>query len=356
TDAINGPPLAGANGERSGAQNEAAPAESSVATAERPQTPPPPADSSPPPANGSGHRKSTFNFAKFLGGQPKEKPSSENAEGEPWEAELHPPKSPLFALWRGVEGLGVMAFGVVIPALMMGATVVSMPKRLTLVVLNHPVETAVEIVLMLLVPMTNFALWSALRKDDERFGLKRGIALGSAFVTSLAVAAFALAARINGGGADLSSEIGTSFESGFTWLFMLSMLAAAASGYIVYSFRKTRDFAKSRNLIVAYTAIGAIFTLGTVAGAEVKTWYLRFAERMAVSSKVKERAEGLAILKQYNPERELRMQCSDQRAASFSGLFFPIKPNAEKELYFAMTGKPFSFHDGNNEDLGAMPD
>lgn len=50
------------------------------------------------------------------------------------------------------------------------------------------------------------------------------------------------------------------------------------------------------------------------------------------------------------------MECSDPRAAGLSGLFLPLKPSAQQELYFAVTGKPYSFRDANNENFAAMSD
>lgn len=266
-----------------------------------------------------------------------------------------PIKPKRFKVWHGLDGIAVMTFGVVLPALILGGMCTAVPKRLTLILLNHPVETIVQLCLLALVPLTNFALWSALRKDDVIFSRRRGIALGSSLVTSLSICAVSLAALWQSSGNLLETEIGTNFESGFTWLAVLSFAAAAAGCYIVRSFQKTCDFASSRRRILTYTLAGSLLTLLTLVGSEAKNWYVRVAERMAVSTNRDERARGLELLRPMFAERDLRMECTDSRAAGLCGLFIPLKSTPQKELYFRLTGRPFSFKDEHN-DMSAMPD
>ncbi|MFN8550730.1 MAG: hypothetical protein U0103_04515 [Candidatus Obscuribacterales bacterium] len=265
------------------------------------------------------------------------------------------PKAKRFKVWQGLDGIAVMMFGVIIPATILGATCASVPKRLTLVLLDHPVETIVELLLLALIPLTNYAMWSAFRKDDVRMTLRRGIALGSAMITSLAVSGISMAALWNSNQTMLETEIGTSFEAGFIWLSAMALAAAISTGYIVYSFQKTLDFARSRRMIVAYTAAGAALTSATILGSEANTWNVRMAERLAVSTNKQERLQGLERLRPIFSERSMRMECTDSRAAGLSGLFFPIKDTPHQELYFRMTGKPFSFKDEHN-DIAVMPD
>jgi hypothetical protein len=77
---------------------------------------------------------------------------------------------------------------------------------------------------------------------------------------------------------------------------------------------------------------------------------------MASSADASEAKQGLSWLRQLNPERELRMECSDPRAAGIPGLFIPVKTSSQHALYFALTGKPYSFREFNNTDLSSMPD
>lgn len=310
--------------------------------------------------NNNKTRKFPTKLIAFLhphhsGGSAEENDNAEESVDEWGDPIEHKPKPKRFKVWQGLDGIAVMMFGVVIPATILAASCASVPKRLTLVLLDHPVETIVELLLLALVPLTNYAMWSALRKDDVRLTLKRGIALGSSMITSLAVSGISMAALCNSNQTMLETEIGTSFDAGFIWLSVMALAAAMSTGYIVYSFQKTLDFARSRRMIVAYTAAGAALTSATILGSEANTWNVRMAERLAVSTNKQERLQGLERLRPIFSERSMRMECTDSRAAGLSGLFFPIKDTPHQELYFRMTGKPFSFKDEHN-DIAVMPD
>jgi hypothetical protein len=257
-------------------------------------------------------------------------------------------------IWNGWDGMATTAAGIAMPSLMILATFASAPKRITLVLLNHPIETLLELGLIMGIPLVNYLVWSGLCKNNYRFPLWRGFGLGSAIATSLITAGVCIAAIF--AGQDMASEIGTDFALGFTWMAMLALLAGAASLYLANRVRLTRDFAKSRMQIVTYTIMGAAMAILTFLGSEARPWYVRMAEAKAVSNSAKERKEGMQLLHSLNPERSLLMECSDSRAAGLCGMFIPIKSSAEHQLYFALTGKPYSFKDITNEDLSSMPD
>lgn len=285
------------------------------------------------------------------------KQEKQQKQSTPWgdDEENSEPAKSRFKVWQGIDGIAVMLFGVMFPALICLGAATSVPKRLTLIMLNHPIETIVELFLLAMVPLTNYALWSAVRRDDMRLSLKRGMSMGSAMITSFIASGVSFAALLQDNGQMMQTEIGTTFQAGFTWLSVLSFLAGASTAYILYKHIKARDFAQSRRLILAYTAIGALLSTCSFFGAEARSWYVRMSERMACSNHAAERADGLARLRPVYDEMQMRMECTDSRAAGLAGLFFPIKPDAEKELYFRLTGKPFSYHDQNN-DLSTMPD
>ncbi|HEY9776731.1 MAG TPA: hypothetical protein V6C81_23410 [Planktothrix sp.] len=258
-------------------------------------------------------------------------------------------------LFSGIDGIAIMVLGVILPGLMLVTTAFSCPKRLTLVILNHPLESLGQLLLLLSIPVVNFSIWRALRKNDIRFNIVRGLSLGAASATSLLVSGICVAALFFGR-QDLQSEIGSSFSDGFCWLSILCLASAATSAYLIYRFRQTRELPKARQYILALTACGAVLSWLTFVAAEWRPWTIRLAEQRAVANSPKERQEGLDQLRLLDPERELRMECSDPRAAGLSGLFLPLKPSAQQELYFAVTGKPYSFRDANNENFAAMSD
>ncbi|HEY9713252.1 MAG TPA: hypothetical protein V6C72_07265, partial [Chroococcales cyanobacterium] len=266
---------------------------------------------------------------------------------------LAKPKEP--KAWHGVDGLAVCTMGVLLPVVIMMGAVACAPKRLTLVALNHPLETLAEIILIANIPLINYFVWSNFRKQNTQLGLKRGIALGAALGTALIMAAVSAAGMIYGNPA-LQNDIGSNFASGFAWMAFLFNMSALASAYIIFRIRKTRDFARSRALVITYTAAGAALAILTFLGAEQRSWSVRWAEKMAMSNDQGESAQGMKWLRQLQPERELRMECSDDRAAGLSGLFIPLKSSAQERLYFSLTGLPYSYRNEKNNNFAQMSD
>jgi hypothetical protein len=279
--------------------------------------------------------------------------SSPGVNSADWSEELKIPKER--KLWHGLDGLAVTVLGIALPAFMFIMSCLSMPKRVTLVLLNHPVETSVEMALIAIVPVVNYLVWTALCRNKLRFPRLSAAALGASAASAMIVTGVCTAALF-AASHQMVLDSGTDFSVGFSWMAFLSLISAAASIFIVLRIRATRDFANSKKQIVVYSAVGAMLPLISFAAAEARPWCIRNAEHMAVSTVRKERREGLVLLRKLDPERELRMECSDPRAAGLCGLFIPIKPSSQHELYFALTGKPYSFREFNNTDMSSMPD
>lgn len=265
---------------------------------------------------------------------------------------LHIPKPQ--RMWQGLEGLAISAMGIAIPAFLLLASIGSAPKRFTLVLLNHPIETIIELLLIALIPVVNYLVWSTICKKRT---LSRGlnIALGANIATALIVSGTAMAGLI-WGEKDLANAIGTDFSGGFTWISLLTLAAGGASAYMANKIRKSWELPQSRARMLTYSTIGFLIAAGAFAASEFRPWCVRLAERMAVSASAKDRQVGLQQLRQMNPERELRMECSDSRAAGVAGLFIPLKSSTQHQLYFALTGTPYSFREFNNTDMSSMPD
>lgn len=266
-----------------------------------------------------------------------------------------PADHPFHKLWSGVNGRAVMTFGVVIPALMLSLFTAFCAKRLTLVLLNHPLETIAEVLLLLSVPYFNYQLWRALSIGKVKASLQRGVACGIALCSSVLMALISVASLFAGSN-ELVSSIGTGFSTGFLVIAVLAVGAAIASGYIVFRFRKSLEFSQSKKSLAAYVSVGAILPLVVLLASEVGPWSVRILERRAIAGNVQERKQSLDLLRFVNPERQLRMECGDARAAGLCGMFLPIKSSAQHELYFAITGKPYSFRSYANNDLSSMPD
>lgn len=258
-------------------------------------------------------------------------------------------------IWQGWEGLAITIFGIALPALVTGMSFMSMPKRLTLVILNHPLETIAELLLLISIPVANYTIWSAICNNDLRYSLKRGISMGAAVMSALVMAGVCIAG-VFADNSSLVNDIGDSFSVGFVGLAIIALIGGSVSAYLVNRIRLSRDFKNSRNQVLAFTAVGAILAIVTAVGAEFRPWSIRLAEKKASAKAPAERQLGLTQLRALDPERELLMECSDQRAAGLSGLFIPLKSSTQHELYFALTGKPYSFKDIANTDLSSMPD
>jgi hypothetical protein len=279
--------------------------------------------------------------------------TAKEASSDDWHNDFTVPKKR--RLWQGLDGVAVMSFGVVIPVMMALASCMSAPKRITLLLLNHPVETLAELLLAAAIPLAILFIWSSLCKNNVTYSIGRGLLLGAAIGSALIIAGVCVAALFYGS-ADLESAIGTNFNTGFCWIAFLSVGSAAIGVYLVNRMRLARDFRASRLQVIAFTFIGVLLSIVAFLGAEARPWSIRLAELKAVSNQPAERNAGLQDLRAMDPERELRMECSDARAAGLSGLFMPLKPTSQRELYFAVTGKPYSFREFDNKDISFMPD
>lgn len=258
-------------------------------------------------------------------------------------------------IWHGLDGIALTLFGILIPGAMFFLTCLSMPKRVTLVLLNHPIETLLEMALVLAIPIINYFVWSALCANKIKFPRLSSLGLGTAIGSSVVVAAFCIAGMFTAN-SQMVLDSGSDFSTGFSWIACLSLLAGSGAAYALFRVRKTREFPRTKKQVAIYSAVGALLPILLFAAAEARPWTIRVAERMAASGTKAEQKQGMSLLRQLNPERELRMECSDPRAAGICGLFIPVKPSSQHELYFSLTGKPYSFREFNNSDLSSMPD
>jgi hypothetical protein len=257
-------------------------------------------------------------------------------------------------LWAGWDGTCIMLAGVALPALVIALSLISIPRRMTLVLLNHPLETLLELLLIVGIPLANFFVWSALCKNKYRHAVLRGIALGTSIGTSILTVVVSIAAVF--AGHQLESEIGSGFKAGFICIALLFMFTGSTSIYLANRARMTHDFARSRMRILVATIAGGLMAVLAFAAAEAKPWIIRLAEVKTQSNISTEREEGWKVLRAINPEKEILMECSDSRAVGLCGLFLPIKSSLQHQLYFSLTGKPYSFKDITNNDLSSMPD
>jgi hypothetical protein len=274
---------------------------------------------------------------------------------EKWHDDDIVPVTKKVSLWQGWQGLAVMFFGVWVPAALVALGSISIPKRLTLVLLNHPLETAIELLLVLGIPIVNYVTWSALCKNDLRFSIRRGIALGSAIATATLVACTCSAALF-WGCKDLQAEISTNFATGFCFLAILGSISSAISLFLLRRVLASREFENSRKHVLAYALTGIVVSTLALLASETRPFCVRYAEKLATSSAEQDRVLGLDLLRKLDAKRDVGMECADPRAAGLVGLFIPVRTSARHQLYFALTGKPYAFQDNGKTDLSSMPD
>ncbi|HEY9784654.1 MAG TPA: hypothetical protein V6D17_04565 [Candidatus Obscuribacterales bacterium] len=264
-----------------------------------------------------------------------------------------PPLPEQAHIFGTLPGIAVMTFGVIAPGLLIAAASIACCERITKLILKHPLETLVECALVLLIPIANYAVWSAICKKDMRFAIRRGIMNGMAIGMSACVGAIATAAVILGYAA--SDELtGNPHPGAFTSIAAASWFACATAVYLADVLKKSRELRSSRLRTVLYSALGVVMAVAAFAGAEARSVCIRIAEYMATSEKQEERKAGLDFLRALNPERDLIMEGADPRTAGIPGLFIRIDNVTQRQLYFAVTGKPY--RDDKSANFAAMPD
>ena len=162
-------------------------------------------------------------------------------------------------LFSTPEGMGVMVFGVLLPGMLLGAAALACCDRITLMLLKHPLETIIQIVLAALVPIANYVIWKSLSRDDRRFAKRRGIMNGIAIGTASLIAVIGWAAVIlHYPAVDESS--GNPHPGAFTSIAVIASLAASTAIYLANALRTSRELRSSQLRTVLYSVIGVIFS------------------------------------------------------------------------------------------------
>lgn len=254
-------------------------------------------------------------------------PPNDSANAYPQDEELGIHNKP--SLFAGYDGLAVMSFGVCLPALLITIGSVVCFERILRLVFKHPVETLAECLLVTLIPVANYLAWRALRHSDHRRPLRLGVLNGLTAGTSIAFAAI------------ITASIFFGYAPHYMMLAIISGLAGATAIYLGFKLRDAAATRQSKSNRVIFSVVGVVLSILGLSVCEAKSTAIRVAETMAVSDTPGERIAGLDMLRALNCEQDLRMQCADARTAGIPGLFLRISPQRERELYFAVTGKPY---------------
>jgi hypothetical protein len=232
-------------------------------------------------------------------------------------------------LWRGSLGWAVMIFGIWLPSLLIASYAIACFERVVRLLFKHPIETLVECVAVIAVPVANFLAWRAFCNGDKGHGMRLCLLNGMALGTGILAAAF--------------SAIGF-FDDHPLALGAMSSVAACSAATSLTLCLKLRQLAEtrlSRTRRLLYAGCGLLLSVGMLGAAEARSFVIRLSESMALSTNIADREVGMQHLRQLDCEQDLRMQCADERTAGLCGLLFKISPQRERRLYFELTGKPY---------------
>ncbi len=246
----------------------------------------------------------------------------------PEEDDLHsPPQAP--SLWTGWDGVSVMTLGLFLPALLITITAAVCFERIMRMAFKHPVETLAECLFVALIPFANYLAWKAIRHQDSRHPFRLGLLNGAAIVTSLASAAIIFA------------SIFFNYAPVYGLLGGVALTSGICSIYLAVQLRDSALTRQAKANRIIFSSVGVLLAIAGLGACEARSTLIRATESLALSDVGSDRNNALSILRGLNCEQDLRMQCADDRLAGIPGMFLRISPQRERELYFAVTGKPY---------------
>ncbi len=246
----------------------------------------------------------------------------------------------------------VLLFGTVLPSLLTLGWTFACYDRMALLMMKHPIETLVEFTALLNVPIANFLITSAVARGDLRYPLRNGMLIGMAAGTSLLLAALCFTAIFLG--YPVQDINGDSRAPLFTVIGLVALGASLGSIYIANRLRQMREFRSARKMSLLFSLGGVAAAALMLVGAEARAFIIRAAEYNATSEVKEERDAAVETLNRLDAKRDLRVECSDARAAGLPGMFIKMDPVMQRQVYFLLTGEPF--RDAKASNYSAMPD
>ncbi|MBY0551603.1 MAG: hypothetical protein K2W95_30250 [Candidatus Obscuribacterales bacterium] len=259
------------------------------------------------------------------------------------------PEEPV-GVWQGGEGKVNMLLGVALPALAISCTAALNVEPLWHLALLRPLETLVESGLVLSIPLGNYFLWSGITNKDSRFPVRNGLLSGLGIGTSLFASAFTLVALAMG--YPVVDHLGVAHGLTYSLLGAISGVSAIIGICLVDRARKLKETTMARVRTIGYAVAGIMIALLGIAGSEARLTLIRIAETMAVSDNLSDQAKGISLLRDLEPEKDIRMNCADSAPSGMAGVFLRLPNGALQQLYFAATGKPF--RDQKNTNMALM--
>ena len=269
---------------------------------------------------------------------------------ENWNEETVLPADRKVSLFGSPSSTAVIVAGVLVPAIFVCCFAGICSDRVIRLFFKHPAESSIELALALAIPVCNYLVWLSICKGDKRFAIRRGIFNGTAIGASFAAALISTIAVLGG----QANDLGDGMNATFMFIGAIYWAAFAAAVYIAIRLRRSREVRSARARTILYSGFGVLLALVALIGAEARSFYLRIVEQAAVAAPKKDRPAALEQLRALDPGQDMRLECTDSRAAGLAGMFIPLKPATLRELYFAASGKPFQ--DNKSEDLSGYSD
>jgi hypothetical protein len=244
------------------------------------------------------------------------------------------------SIWSDAEGYVVMGFGVILPGTTLALMAGNGCHAGAEMIMRHPIETIVQLVLAGSIPFGNFVVWRRLCDRNYRnaagIGALNGMCIGSSLLAAIAcLAAYIMKYPLIEEGTAISHEL----DATICGLVALGALCAA-----IHLSVKSRNIwetngAKIRQMV--YALFGMALSFVAITGSEGRQAAVRFAEQAAVNETGAKKADALSMLQMLDSEREIRMDINDARSGGLSGMFLRLDPSARRQLYFAVAAKPY---------------
>lgn len=231
------------------------------------------------------------------------------------------------------EGVFVVTFGSILPGLgLLAYAIYSMSTA----VKPNLVEVLGKLALLLVVPIFNFAVWSAVRRGylvrPRYIGLMNGFALGLS--TSWTI---------------IWLKAITSHDSTCKFGWMLLLCSAPfllfAAGCLSHDLWQKTEL-NIRKITTTFSVLGCLLSVLFVFTPMTRTFYIQSQLTDARSGSLSDQAKAIAVLRSVASDKDLRPSKHPVSGFSLASLLIPNRgldtgAETDRNLYFRITGKPY---------------
>lgn len=237
-------------------------------------------------------------------------------------------------------GIAIVSFGIILPTLALSSLSVLLSRTGIEIMLRHPVEALCEYALACLIPIGNLVVWRRIRANNFanaiRLGLLNGVSIGSALmITALCAAANLMVFP------SIDERTGVSFAGEMSYVGYIAFFSAIVSVYLLTRLRAAWETNSAKNRQLGFSIAGTLLSLLAVGACEARSVAIRVNEQAAITDNMEQRQQALTMLRTLGSEREIKLDIADPRSAGLSGMFWPVDAASRRQLYFAVSSKPY---------------